>query len=58
LAGRGDLLRFGPALARAVIVLAACTLVAELSWRFLESPLLESKPSIPPAAVESVRCES
>ena len=31
----------GPAALRALIVLAVCTIVAELSWRFLEAPSLE-----------------
>jgi peptidoglycan/LPS O-acetylase OafA/YrhL len=43
----------GPAVLRAVIVLALATVVAELSWRYVEGPSLELKPVLADPAVKT-----
>jgi peptidoglycan/LPS O-acetylase OafA/YrhL len=56
LAGVSGRLTLAPTLLRAVIVLAVSTIIAELSWRYLEGPSLEwGRPSIgEPAAAKSL----
>ena len=47
-------LALAPTILRAVIVLAVSTVIAELSWRYLEAPSLEWRPAIcEPAAVKA-----
>ena len=43
-----------PTVLRALIVLAVSTALAELSWRYIEGPLLQFKPAfLAPAVVKS-----
>jgi peptidoglycan/LPS O-acetylase OafA/YrhL len=43
-----------PAVLRAVIVLAVSTVLAELSWRYIEAPSLQFRPAFAlPAVVKS-----
>jgi peptidoglycan/LPS O-acetylase OafA/YrhL len=41
IAGVTPPIALGPAVVRAVIVLVVCTLIAEMSWRYIEAPALE-----------------